>query len=318
MTNYQLHNDCKNLAQRAYPENRHLDTNGWKEKGAFINDKSGFYADVYEKGVKAMFVIRGTDLKSGVKEFSKDAFSDVEMAYVYLPEQMKDAGRAYLEVVKKYGKENVVLTGHSLGASEAQILGAKYGAETITFAAYGTKSLRGVEVNYTKNITNYGNAEDGIFVKNIDNQIGKTMVLNGKGVKNGIFKKGYSLHNFLPSHSIESYGDLSKGKEYKKDAYFETKDPLFKLQIEHNEYIPDEILKTKNRVLHQGEINLNDLKKGTPLFDLYIQNIISNKPMPTKAELDKRVRIGELIYVNEYVRSDGTKVSGYYRSYPRD
>lgn len=40
--------------------------------------------------------------------------------------------------------------------------------------------------------------------------------------------------------------------------------------------------------------------------------------MPTKAELDKRVRIGELIYVNEYVRSDGTKVSGYYRAYPRD
>ena len=37
--------------------------------------------------------------------------------------------------------------------------------------------------------------------------------------------------------------------------------------------------------------------------------------MPTKAELDKRTRIGELIYVEEYTRSDGTKVSGYYRAY---
>lgn len=318
MTNYKLHNDCKILAQRAYPENRHLDTNGWKEKGAFINDKSGFYADVYEKGGKAILAIRGTDSGTGINEKRKDLGDDAQMIYLFLPDQMKDAERAYLETVKKYGKENVILTGHSLGASEAQILGAKYGAETVTFAAYGTKSLIGVEINHTNNITNYGNAEDGIFVKNIDNQIGKTMILNTKGFKDGIFKKGYSLHNFLPSHSIESYGDLSKGKEYKKDAYFETKDPLFKLQIEHNEYIPDEILKTKNRVLHQGEINLNDLKKGTPLFDLYIQNIISNKLMPTKAELDKRVRIGELIYVNEYVRSDGTKVSGYYRSYPRD
>lgn len=39
--------------------------------------------------------------------------------------------------------------------------------------------------------------------------------------------------------------------------------------------------------------------------------------MPTKADVDKRTRIGELIYVEEYTRSDGTKVSGYYRAYPR-
>lgn len=39
--------------------------------------------------------------------------------------------------------------------------------------------------------------------------------------------------------------------------------------------------------------------------------------IPRKAEVDKRTRIGELIYVKEYTRSDGTKVSGYYRAYPR-
>ena len=38
-----------------------------------------------------------------------------------------------------------------------------------------------------------------------------------------------------------------------------------------------------------------------------------NGTMPTKEELDKRVHVGELIYVEEYTRSDGTKVSGYYR-----
>ena len=32
--------------------------------------------------------------------------------------------------------------------------------------------------------------------------------------------------------------------------------------------------------------------------------------------LDRRVRFGELIYVENYTRSDGTKVSGYYRRYP--
>lgn len=75
----------------------------------------------------------------------------------YLPHQMQDAENAYIKTIREYGKDNVILTGHSLGGSEAQILGTKYG----------------VEVNYTDNITNYGNAQDGIFIKNIDNQIKK-------------------------------------------------------------------------------------------------------------------------------------------------
>ena len=29
------------------------------------------------------------------------------------------------------------------------------------------------------------------------------------------------------------------------------------------------------------------------------------------------LHLGELVYVSEYTRGDGTKVSGYYRSYPR-
>ena len=37
---------------------------------------------------------------------------------------------------------------------------------------------------------------------------------------------------------------------------------------------------------------------------------------PSKSELNMKTFLGELIYVNNYVRSDGTKVSGYYRRYP--
>lgn len=35
--------------------------------------------------------------------------------------------------------------------------------------------------------------------------------------------------------------------------------------------------------------------------------------IPRKADLEKQVKSGELIYVDNYTRSDGTKVSGYYR-----
>lgn len=238
------------------------------------------------------------------------------MGLGYLPYQMKDAENAYLKTINKYGKENVILTGHSLGGSEAQILGAKYGAETITFEAYGTKNFNGVEVNFTDNITNYGNAQDGIFVKNIDNQIGKTMILNANGKNDNSFDNGYKYHGMDP-HNIENLGNLSQGVEYKKEIFEDEKAPLFKMGIEYYDYNPDEVFDTKNRVLYQGELNLDDLEEGTPLYDLYIDNITDKNPMPTKKEVDKRTRIGELIYVEKYTRSDGTKVSGYYRAYPK-
>ena len=38
---------------------------------------------------------------------------------------------------------------------------------------------------------------------------------------------------------------------------------------------------------------------------------------PSKAELQAKTLIGDLIYVNNYTRSDGTKVNGYYRRYPQ-
>ena len=121
----------------------------------------------------------------------------------------------------------------------------------------------------------------------------------------------------LSPHLLENLGDLSQGVEYKKEVFEDEKAPLFKMGIEYNDYNPDEVFDTKNRVLYQGELNLKDLEEGTPLYDLYIDNITDKNPMPTKKEVDKRTRIGELIYVEEYTRSDGTKVSGYYRAYPR-
>ena len=43
----------------------------------------------------------------------------------------------------------------------------------------------------------------------------------------------------------------------------------------------------------------------------------NNKHLPQKEELDSRVRTGELVFVHDYTRADGTKVSGYYRAYPK-
>ena len=310
MTDYQIHNDCKNLSKRVYANNKHLDTNGWELKKTIVNKNNGFYSEVYTKNDKAILVIRGTEITT------RDDFSAINMGLGYLPWQMKDADKAYIQTVQKYGKENVILTGHSLGGSEAQILGAKYGVETVTFNAYGVKNFNGVEINHTENITNYGNAQDGVFVKNIDNQIGKTMILNTNAKNGDDFDKDYNYHGINP-HFVENLGDLSTAVEYKREIFEDDNAPLFKMGIQYYDYNPEEVFNTKNRVLYKGEINHEDLEEGTPLYKLFIQNMIDRKPMPTKKELDKRTKIGELIYVEEYTRSDGTKVSGYYRAYPR-
>ena len=67
--------------------------------------------------------------------------------------------------------------------------------------------------------------------------------------------------------------------------------------------------------MYGGELKLEDMDDR--LLNLYLDQMYDQDRLPTKAELDKRTRIGELIYVEEYTRSDGTKVSGYYRAYPR-
>ena len=77
----------------------------------------------------------------------------------------------------------------------------------------------------------------------------------------------------------------------------------------------------KNRVFYENEFNPAQAPKGSN-DDIGIQEMIrqyydNNKHLPPKDELDERVHTGELVYVHDYTRADGTKVSGYYRAYPR-
>ena len=102
MTNYKLHEDCKILSKRVYPENRKQSSNGWTYKETYRNSKSGFYSEIYSKDDKNIMVIRGTELKSGFNQGKKDVISDTEMGLQFLPSQMKDAEKAYTQTIRKY------------------------------------------------------------------------------------------------------------------------------------------------------------------------------------------------------------------------
>lgn len=79
----------------------------------------------------------------------------------------------------------------------------------------------------------------------------------------------------------------------------------------------DRILHPKNRVFHKGEnITMNDLESNPDMMDAYLDQALERKGLPTKEELNSKIASGGMVYVEGYERDDGTKVSGYYRSYP--
>jgi hypothetical protein len=69
------------------------------------------------------------------KQGAKDVWADLHIgsATESKSEEFKKAERQYLAVTKKYGNENVDLTGHSLGGTKAAYLSSKYGAQAETF-----------------------------------------------------------------------------------------------------------------------------------------------------------------------------------------
>lgn len=78
----------------------------------------------------------GTQIsKKGWKQGAKDIMADIHIATATEAdsEEFKKAERQYKAVVKKYGAENVDVTGHSLGGTKAAYLSHKYGVHAETF-----------------------------------------------------------------------------------------------------------------------------------------------------------------------------------------
>ena len=78
-----------------------------------------------------------------------------------------------------------------------------------------------------------------------------------------------------------------------------------------------ERLTESERVYSNNEFRNFDEKMKEVYSKKYIDYIVDNDwEVPSVKNLDKKVQSGELIYVNNYTRADGTKVHGYYRRKP--
>ena len=78
-----------------------------------------------------------------------------------------------------------------------------------------------------------------------------------------------------------------------------------------------DLLKDTDRIDTDMDFKKFDAKTKGLRAKNYIEQIIdSDWQVPTKENLDKRVQSGELIYVEDYTRGNGTTVRGYYRRRP--
>jgi len=115
------------LAQAAYSGASEVD--GWQKDVELSNENR----TIYHKGGKARIAFRGTDIYN-----PRDLGTDVLLA-VGLQDKssrMKNALRTTDLTIQKYGKENVSLTGHSLGGSQAAYVSRKRGIEATGFNTF--------------------------------------------------------------------------------------------------------------------------------------------------------------------------------------
>lgn len=159
-----------------------------------VDDASGLYMALFKYNNEYIIAIRGTQFKS-----KQDLKADLELGKKQIPQQFKVLETYY----KQLNFSPILVTGHSLGGSLAQMLANKYNLEAVTFEAYGTGDI--IPPIHPNNIINYGHFRDFIFFCNIKNQVGKIKIMDVK-------------RNLTFAHT--GFGDPSTGVDLKTKSPF--------------------------------------------------------------------------------------------------
>lgn len=207
--------------------NPRQDFNEWKCLDVY-EDKTSLRIGLYDTGKEVIFSICGTNMKQW-----GDWVADIALANKHIPAQAHHAEIYYNNIKDKY--KNIIFTGYSLGGSVAQILGCKYNKETITFGAFGVGDI----INGGRNIINFGNEKDFVFMSNIEKQIGDVYMMPIKTLKieprnmlrhwNVLYGKPSTAVKVDIKKNKSLYTDYNKVKEvsnYVKQGVLQTADNL--------------------------------------------------------------------------------------------
>ena len=308
--NLTFDNEMKSLSFGVYKDNKNSIPKDWVRFSERDNESTGFHAETFYKKGTVVISMRGTDLTS-----SKDLSNDFGMWKNHkIPSQYIDAINYYNEVQKTFPNSKIVFTGHSLGGSLAQLMGNLTGNETVTFNAYGVGNLLNGNINYenSKNIRNYGNINDLVFMMNFDNQLGHTQVINSSFDDDFYLTKGYNGSypqggRDLVHHKIEHMGNLENSASYVSPEEIESMILFGGVNLD----IDLKNLDTE-RIITNEEIKAMTQEEFTQNEKFIMQQVAEGKVM-TEMQAKEQLEAGNLIWVNSYTRADGTEVKGYYR-----
>lgn len=180
----------------------------------YINKVNGFVGKVFinDEG-NIVISYSGTEKKE-----LKDIRNDLNMGLDNRPPQADDALALYNKVKTKYS--NITLTGESLGGTLAAIVSSETGVKAVTFSAYGV----GEDVSDKKdfsNITNIGDTRDWVFMANINNQLGRTLIIPHNGQ---IYMPKFDAK--FRYHGVDTMGCLLDLEEYDKGSVVSFMDKL--------------------------------------------------------------------------------------------
>ena len=159
---------------------------------------------------KAVIAYKGTDPKH-VSDLIADGqiFNGMDE---YLSGRFRGAEKAYRNTAKKYGKENVQVTGHSLGGSQAVHVGRKYGVQGTAF-----EPGSGVAGAFRRAREDLGEAASNKLLSGIHKVFGKTISPEKK--KTGVQIVG-SAYKPLPAVGKDRYANLFHHAEYAISALY--------------------------------------------------------------------------------------------------
>ncbi len=205
------------------------------------NTSTGFKAGIYTKDEYVVIIYSGTDFPpqkeelTDDNEFRKDIINDIELYLDCMPNQQNEAYYLYTIVKAMYPNYKIILGGHSLGGTLAQLVAFRSGAETVTFNAYAAGKIlenngwKNYSNNY--NIYNYGNPTDPIFTHKFNKHVGRVLLTNlindnaAHEKVNPMPNDGYVTPKAVWSHNTESLGKLKNAKDLTNYTKLNSLDP---------------------------------------------------------------------------------------------